>query len=174
MKVVVIGAWSRIITKPGGQDQLDLRLSLSRLGLMERHALFLFAALILVACSRMDRSISAQITEQFDASNSAPIDLARVGPPIWERVCVLGPYATNEAAEKILGFKWDVQRQSSIVVDDRINLVLFLKNDEVLAFTEHRRDKGDFLDLKPRCLARTQAILVRRAGADGLVQLVPE
>ncbi len=140
-----------------------------------KHRVFIFfAVLILVACSRMDRGISAKITELFDASNSAPIDLAQVGPPSWERVCVLGPYVTNEAAEHILGFKWDVQRQSSIVVDDRINLVVFLKNEEVLAFTEHRRDKGDFLDLKPRCLARTQAVLVRRAGADGLVQLVPE
>ena len=141
---------------------------------MKRHIFFLFIALTLTACSLNDRDISAQITAQFEASKTVPINLAQVGPPSWERFCVLLPHSTNETAAQVLGFKWDVKSNSAIVNDEKINLLVFIKNNEVLAITEHRRDKGDFLRLEPKCLARAQAVLVRRVEADGLVQLVSE
>ena len=144
------------------------------LGLMKPRTSMLPVALILVACSPGDGSISAQITEKFEAGGSAPINLTQVGPPSWERVCVLGPYTTNEAAEQVLGFKWDVQSKSSIGSSDGINLLVFLKNQEVSAYTEHRRDKGDFLELKPRCIGRNQASLLSRVEASGWVQLVSQ
>lgn len=143
-------------------------------GLMKPVAPIFLLALMLTACSGSDRNISAKLTEQFDASTSAPINLAQVGPPTWERVCVIGPYATNQTAEQILGFKWNVQSRSSIGGNDGINLLVFLKDQEVLAFTEHRRDKGDFLKLQPKCLPRIRSTLARRVEADGWVQLVSE
>jgi hypothetical protein len=139
---------------------------------MKPYTLIALLALILVACSSGDGNISAKITEQFDANSSAPINLAQVGPSTWERACIIVPYSTNKTAEQILGFKWDVQSKSSIGSSDGINLLVFLKGQEVLAYTEHRRDKGDFLKLEPKCVDRNQATLARKVEADGWVQLV--
>ncbi|MBC7938682.1 MAG: hypothetical protein H7Z19_02785 [Chitinophagaceae bacterium] len=121
-----------------------------------------------------DGGISAKLSEQFDASGSAAVNMAKLGPSTWTKFCVLGPYTTNDTAEIILGFKWDVEHRSSIGTNDGINLLVFVKDQEVLAHAEHRRDKGDFLKLQPRCLARAKATLVRQANPGGWVQLVAE
>jgi hypothetical protein len=129
-------------------------------------------SLVLVSCTR--QRISAEITALFDDRHAATVDLSRVGPPGWDRVCILGPYTTDRSAEQILGFPWHTSRRSSIATNDGINLLVFVKGREVLAFAEHRRDKGDFLELATRCLARDRAVLVRRDSRTGHVQLVPQ
>jgi hypothetical protein len=124
---------------------------------------YLFTSLValLASCANADPSISEAITRQFETSPQGKIDLALVGPDSWTRVCVLGPYTTAESAEETLGFKWDVKRFSRIGSDDSINLLVFVRENEVTAFTEHPRAKGDFLKLSPRCLQRRSAKLVR-------------
>lgn len=139
---------------------------------MKLLAISVVVGLLLGACSSSDKGISEKLTEEFDSSTSTPIDMTQVGPSVWERLCVLGPYSTNETAEQALGFKWDVEGKSEVVTNDGINLLLFVKGQEVLAYSEHRRDKGDFLKLEPRCLTRTQATLVRQPNPGGWVQLV--
>jgi hypothetical protein len=141
---------------------------------MKTLAPFAIAILFLSACANGDKSISQQLTAEFDASTSAPVDLAKIGPSTWEKVCVLGPYTTNEAAEKILGFKWDVEQRSSIAKNDNINLLVFVKGREVLAYAEHPRNKGDFLKLHSKCLSRKQSTLLRRSNSGGEVQLVAQ
>jgi hypothetical protein len=133
--------------------------------------LLCFVAGLVAACKRSDPSISAMITAQFDASSSVPVNLGLVGPSSWDRVCVLGPYSTNEDAERVLGFKWDLERETSINLHDSFNVLVFIHNNMVVAFTEHPRHKGDFRDITPRCLERSNAILVRQVRDEG-VQLV--
>ena len=82
-------------------------------------------------------------------------------------MCVLGPYSDNEETKQFLGFKWDAERHSAIYTSDHINLLIFVDEQKVIAFTEHRRDKGDFLDLHPRCINRDKAALIRRVQSDG-------
>jgi hypothetical protein len=137
---------------------------------MKKLTPFFFAMLLLSACTNGDKSISQQLTAEFDASTSAPIDLAKLGPPTWEKVCVLGSYTPNKEAEKVLGFKWDVEQKSSIAKNDNINLLVFIKGQEVLAYTEHPRNKGDFLKLRSRCLPRNQSTLLRQSDSNGVVQ----
>jgi len=76
-------------------------------------ALLALGALSLGSCASADGGISEKLTEQFDASSSAPIDIAKLGSSTWDKFRVLEPYTTNAAAEQRLGFKWDVERQSS-------------------------------------------------------------
>jgi hypothetical protein len=141
---------------------------------MEILAPFAIAMVLLSACTNGDNSISKKLTAEFDASTSASIDLGKLGPPTWEKVCVLGPYTTNKATEKVLGFKWDVEQKSSISENDGINLLVFVKGQKILAHTEHPRNKGDFLKLQSRCLTRKQSTLLRQSDPDGFVQLVPQ
>lgn len=118
--------------------------------------------LLLSACSRIDTDISAKIEAALNASQTAPIDLALVVPAPWDRVCVLSPYFDNEQTEKVLGFKWNSDSRTSIRSNDGITVLVFAKEDDVVAYTEHRRDKGDFSRMQPRCLTRDQAKVFRQ------------
>ena len=128
--------------------------------------------MLLLGCSSNSSPISAQITSQFETSNTAPIDLSVVGPASWERVCILLPYTTNQAAEKVLGFKWDAESKTSIARSDRINVLAFVQNQQVVSYTEHPRTKGDFSKIQSRCLPRSHATVMREPGAGGWVYLV--
>jgi len=128
--------------------------------------------MLIFGFSSGNSAISEQITAQFDASKTTSIDLSVVGPASWERVCVLSPYTTNQTAEQVLGFKWDAESKTSIAGSDGINVLVFVQNQQVVAYTEHPRNKGDFSKLQPRCLPRSQSTVERKSGADGWVFLV--
>lgn len=139
--------------------------------LMKRTSLVL-ALMLLFGCSSSSSPISEQIAVQFEASKTAPIDLSVVGPASWERICVLSPYTTNQTAEQVLGFRWDAESKTSIAGSEGINVLIFVQNQQVVAYTEHPRTKGDFSKLQPRCLPRSQATVKREPGAGGWVYLV--
>lgn len=129
------------------------------------------AAVLLSACSKGSPSISAAIVDQFDRNTKNVIDLSAVGPSGWERVCILTPYTINAETEKVLGFKWDSDTKTSIGSSDGINVIVFLRGRQVLAFAEHPRNKGDFSGAGARCASREQAEFVRVAGKDGWTYL---
>jgi hypothetical protein len=129
---------------------------------------FSFIAISLTSCTSQDSSISEKISAQVHASSTAPLDFTLIGPNGWERVCVFGPYTTNDLVEADLGFKWDSDAQSSISVDDGINLIVFTQGKKVLAFVDHKRRGGDFESEKNRCTSRAVPILNRSMRSDGV------
>jgi hypothetical protein len=137
-----------------------------------RHFSLLALMLELSSCTSGDSAISANIAAEVSSSSSV-VDLAKVGPPSWNRVCILGAYSTTETAEPLLGTKWNVESHSSIGTNEGIQVLVFLKGHEVLAFAEHRRALGDFVELEGKCLSRSQAVLFRKAHAGEWVHLVP-
>lgn len=74
----------------------------------------------------------------------------------------MSPYMDNKQTEKVLGFKWNSESKTSIQSNDGINVLAFIQGSEVVAYTEHRRDKGDFSRMQPRCLMRGLATVVRQ------------
>lgn len=139
---------------------------------MKQSSLLMLSFLLLLGCSIASTSISEQIAKQFKASQTASIDLSTVGPASWERVCILSPYSTNQSAEQVLGFKWDAESKTSIAGSDGINVLVFVQEHSVVAYTEHPRNLGDFSRLQPRCLVRSQAIVSRQSDVSGWVFLV--
>jgi hypothetical protein len=129
------------------------------------------AAGLLSACSKGDSTISAAIADQFDRKSETVVDLSIVGPSGWDRVCILTPYTSNAETEKVLGFKWDSDTKTSIGGSDGINVVVFLRGREVLTFTEHPRNKGDFSGVVSRCVSRERAKFIRVAEKDGWTYL---
>jgi hypothetical protein len=87
---------------------------------------------------------------------------------------VLGTYSSSDAAKRVLGFYWNVEARSAIATSDSINLLVFVKGADVVAFTEHRRNKGDFIKLNPKCLPRENAVVVRRTEPGSAVLLVAQ
>lgn len=133
--------------------------------------LIVITAALLSACSKGDSSISAAITDQFCRETRNVIDLSVVGPSGWDHVCILTPNTSNVETEKVLGFKWDSDAKTSIGGSDGINVIVFLRGQDVLAFTEHPRNKGDFSGVNPRCVTRAQAKFGRVAGEGGWIYL---
>ena len=129
--------------------------------------LMMFAVVFAVsACSDSDQFISIQIEKRLEAAKWESLDLAQVGPAQWETVCVLPPYTTNVQAQAILGFDWDAERRTAIKASDSINVLVFIRDRKVLAFSELPRSKGDFAALKPSCLPRAAAKVVREGSVE--------
>lgn len=137
-------------------------------------SLFITLPMLLVACTSGSPDISAQLAQQFASSESGAIDLAQLGPASWQRVCVLAPYTTNQQAELVLGFKWNAEGKTSIASSDGINVLVFVRSTDVVAYVEHSRNLGDFSKLTPRCLSRANAKVVRQLGSQGWVYLVAQ
>jgi hypothetical protein len=144
---------------------------------MNKRAFIPIVFLLVSACSRPDRDVSARIEAEFNANATAPINLALIVPSAWDRVCVLPPYTDNKQAASILGFEWNSDFETSIGGSDGINVLVFIQGSEVVAYTEHRRDKGDFSRMQPRCLKRDRATVFRHIDPDprnnGWVHLGP-
>ena len=95
------------------------------------------------------------------------LDLGVVGPPSLERMCVLGPYSDNRRANQILGFDWDAEGHTVISSSDAINVLVFIRGNEVLAYDDVLRSRADFADLDPPCVTRSTSVLVRNPGSSG-------
>lgn len=85
----------------------------------------------------------------------------------WERVCLIKPYSTNELAEQIIGFQFDVESKSGISVLDGITLVLVISNESVIEYFETPRNNVDFSSLKQNCFYRADANFQVKRGSDG-------
>ena len=129
-------------------------------------------AIALAACTGSSQDIGASLASKVAAGGTAAIDLSPLGPPSWQRVCVLRPYTTNDTAALVLGFKWDAGSKTSIATNDGINVLVFVRGTEVVAYTEHPRSLGDLSKLEPQCLPRSGATVVRKADEQGWVYLV--
>ena len=115
----------------------------------------LLLMLVLVpACDSTSPTLTEKITNQFQSSGRTFVDLAKVVPQAWDKVCILGPYSTPKNVYDTLGFDWPLDMFSSIATNDSIALLLFVNNQEVLEFVEHPRRDGDFANLSRRCVAR--------------------
>ena len=116
--------------------------------------------------------ISMEINGQFRDSQGGDVDLAKAYPANWDRVCILGPYSDNATAKSALGFDWDIEGQTAIHTNDGLSLLLFVRQDKVLAAVEHPRAMGDFTKLSGKCFARARARFYQvqrpEAGGPGL------
>ena len=132
--------------------------------------------LVIVASCGFGRSeISNELETQLKSNNWERVDLSKVGGPVWRRVCVFGPYSDNIRAEQTLGFKWDLEKKTSVFSSDGVNVLAFVKGKDVIAYIEHPRNLGDFAKSSGQCFDRGNAVLVRdKARKDKWVSLVTD
>lgn len=116
-----------------------------------------YLCLAAVACR--GHNASSAIAKQF--ADTRQVNLASAVPGNWEKVCVLGPYANNQAAQKTLGFAWNVESKSEIYSSDSITLLLFVHEKQVVSQIEQPRSKGDFSNLSEQCFAKEKAQFVQ-------------
>lgn len=119
--------------------------------------LILWVFLVLPACDSTTPTITEEITRQYQSSGRTFVNLEKVLPTAWDKVCILGPHSTPKHAYDTLGFDWPIEMLTSISTDDSIALLLFVKNQEVIQFVEHPRRDGDFANLSRQCVDREKA-----------------
>ncbi len=124
---------------------------------MKSWCMVLLLLLIVSSCDSAPRTITEEITSQFQSSGRTFVNLEKVVPADWAKVCILGPYSTPKNVYDTLGFDWPLDMFSSIATDDSIALLLFVKNQEVVQFVDHPRRDGDFANLSRQCVARKKS-----------------
>jgi hypothetical protein len=123
----------------------------------------------LVGCT--SSRISDAIRTEVESKKS--VDLSAVTSDDWERVCVLGPYSSDQVASETLGFSWPAEARSSIEENDGISLLLFVHGGDIAYAVEHPRDAGDFTNLSGRCFSREDAKFNLVLQPDGWPWLAP-
>lgn len=145
-----------------------------------KQSLFFVGFCLLITCAGCGGSkdpqvnVTAAIADHLQTQPGQPLDLATLGSDEWQKICVLNPYTVNTEGARILGFDWDFESQSSIKENDGIALLVFVKDQSVVAFAEHPRHKGDFTSLKPACLNREDAVVKPKKGTKDWISFVKE
>lgn len=121
-----------------------------------RLLLLAFVWLSIAACTAQS-SPSAVIARQYKESNGASVNLGTAVPGGWEKVCILGPYSTNDIAKSTLGFEWDAEAKTSIQTKEGVSLLVFVQDNKVLTHIEHPRNQGDFSNLNTQCFSKEKA-----------------
>ena len=145
-----------------------------------RRLSWMLASAVLMCAAGCERplaggEISHEIAKQFELSGRRSVDLAKAAPGPWEKVCIIGPYMDNTGVSATLGFEWDSRSKTSILTNDSISLLLFVRGNQVVEYVEHPRKHGDFSNLNTRCFAREKALFMQdQAPAAGWPGLIPK
>lgn len=75
----------------------------------------------------------------------------------WKRVCFMGPYTTDEAASKILGYKYPLSQISSVNSSDSITTLAFSDDKTIVYFLDYPRSIADFHKLSGQCVEKRKA-----------------
>lgn len=81
------------------------------------------------------------------------VDLKPLGED-WSKVCVLGPYSTNETAIGVTGLNINIEGRSGIRENDSIALLITLNEQGDYALFEVSRRPSDFTRLSGACWPR--------------------
>lgn len=57
--------------------------------------------------------------------------------------CVIGPYSQQEYQDTILGFRTELL----VTGNDGVSTLAFIKNNKIVSYINHPRNKGDFLGI---------------------------
>ena len=72
-------------------------------------------------------------------SDAESFDFAAETPFAWDRMYVFGCYSSRVKVEQDLGFSWPDYHETSIGYSDSVNLVVFTRENRVVAWFEQPR-----------------------------------
>lgn len=101
---------------------------------------------------------------QFDQL-STQIDFSEEIAGQWDRLCIFGPYSSNEFARSVLKFDWDLEANSGVYLLDSISLIVAVHESDVIALYEVDREHADFAEFTGKCYRRESAKFMRNRDA---------
>jgi hypothetical protein len=118
--------------------------------------------------------ISLALSREMQHGPGATVDLAAIAPFPWDRVHIFHPYTTHDTICNSLGFNWGDVGRTTTEWNEGVNLVVFVRNGEVVHWFEHSR-REELADLAgSNGYARTQARFeVHPIGVEQRLALAP-
>ena len=122
-----------------------------------------------------DQPLNRSIAASVEQGPGTRLRLAEHTGFSWDRVCILGPYTSNEAVDSLTGIHGASGHAHDIRSNDGINVLMFIHEGRIVASTAHPRDQGDFgPEVVGQCYSRDQAnFSVRVPPADGRGNIGP-
>ena len=121
---------------------------------------YLFLAVLILGLNGCSLSESEAPRLDFDYAEE-PIKLVEYVDGNWEKVCFLGPYSTDEAAQELLGFQWQLESLTSVWVNDGVTLLVFIENGSVQSYYEVSRAPYDFSVFSNSCVNRNLSSFIK-------------
>jgi hypothetical protein len=139
---------------------MDIRLRSVRL---------IVAAVIAVCVTRCTGGrISDSIGATVAQGAGARLAIAEHGPSSWEKVCVFGPYTSDEQVDAVTGIRGAAKRAYDIRSSDGINVLMFIERGQVIESVAHPRRHGDFgPELVRKCYLKEEAVFIVREPPTG-------
>jgi hypothetical protein len=145
---------------------------------MTKHAPFFLATFLVLClgCTKEPDSVAfISVSKHLKESSGQRIDLSTAVPGEWDRVCIFGPYVEKSRAATALGFDWDMAANSSVIGNEGLSLLVFIKDKQVVEHFDYPRGKGDFSNLSGECFAKKDAVFVHNdQPSQGWPGLFPE
>jgi hypothetical protein len=109
----------------------------------------------LTGCSALGGGTSGSLADAVErsAETGAPFRLSSVTDFEWDRAHVVPPYASAEAVNRELGFRWD-DAEGAAPLTDAKSLIVFVNRGEVIEAVEHDVEGGNLSCLNSSVLRR--------------------
>lgn len=115
---------------------------------MKKIFTLLMTLLIITSCElKSDKSLT-KIIETKIKDNPSKIDLTSIDKLDYDKLLILEPYSNIEKTQTELNVDLSNINGNQIDLSDRINLLVFLKNNKSIKISELNRKNGDFEDYK--------------------------
>lgn len=124
-----------------------------------RYILFL-VLVILVGCSSggqnkkqqadLQQKLSAAVEKKRQSDERVVIQMKSLTDFEWDKFYVFDPYSNAEEVRETLGFDTTIMAYSRIKDTDSHNLLVFVRDKQVVVFIDYPRGAGDFDKLKRR------------------------
>lgn len=110
---------------------------------------FLFSGFLFL---QPDQKLAAEINAKV-AQEKSEITAYDIDPGTeWKRVCIFGPYSTDESAAKILGFNSGSLARSQVPFSDSVAALVYLGEDDgILEVVDVNRSPVDLAPLSDKC-----------------------
>ncbi len=126
----------------------------------------------LTVCSK---PVSSYLSERVRRGQGTVIDFVEAAPFSWDRLYIFGPYTSAECICNRLGFDWQGVSSTSIRESETVNLLVFVKGQEVVHWFEYPRSDGELEGLvNQKGYSRKEAKFQVHLGADNRLALIPK
>jgi len=137
----------------------------------------LVGLIIVTACSSprvalRERLISA-LEQKRGNDHQVIVPLKQVTGFAWDKFYAFGPYTAAAQINRQLGFDWPGAANTGIEHQDQFDLLIFVKDDNVVEYVTYPREHGDFYKLRKSGYAPDEAIFEIRLEDHGIPMLVP-
>ena len=131
----------------------------------KRWSLLLIAS---TAVSCGSSPISNSIDRTVARGVGTPLVIAEHAPFAWDRVCIFGPYTSDETIDSVTGIKGASGHSFDVGISEAVNVLVFVDKSRVVESIAYTRRGGDFgPELVRKCYQRKDASFVIRIPPKG-------